>query len=68
MLADPIPLELTPGPFQAVFNGGHGSAPIQFHPCWVILDSRGVAVATVARGIDAIYLAELLNGKPGNGI
>ena len=62
MLSRELPLELTPGPFRAVFNGGAGTTPVVFHPGWIILDSRGVAVATVARGVDATYLAELLNG------
>ncbi len=56
-----LPLELSTGPFTAAFVGEKQDHPVVFFPGWIILDANGVAVASVARGIDATYLAELLN-------
>lgn len=60
-----LPLELSAPPFSIIFVGA-ADYPIRFHPGWVILDRNGIAIASVARGIDATHLAELLN-KQGRG-
>lgn len=62
MIDGPLPLEISSGPFRAVFYGTRENPPIAFHPAgWAILDGSGAAVATVSRAADASYLADLLN-------
>lgn len=62
-----LPIEFSPGPFTAAFNGGKGAAPITFFPGWMILDKNGIAVVCVSRGVDATKIAELLNERKPDG-
>jgi len=58
-----LPLQLSSGPFSVSFVGQKGDHAVTFYPGWVVLDCNGVAVASVARGVDATFIAEILNAK-----
>lgn len=56
-----LPFEFAPRPIMPIFNNVQ---PLMFFPGWVLVDKNGVAVAQVRTGIDASFIAELMNAKP----
>ncbi len=58
-----LPLELSRGPVRPQFIGQKGDHAVVFFPGWLILNPEGVALASVARGIDATFLSELMNAR-----
>jgi len=58
-----LPFELSPGPFTQAFVGQKGDHSVTFFPGWLVLDANGVAIASVARAVDATLIAEILSNR-----